>query len=51
MDLEILIKEAWANRELLKDETYSNAVRDVIEKVDKGILRTAEPDSSNEMAG
>ena len=45
MDLEKLIKEAWANRELLKDETYSNAVRDVIEKVDKGILRTAQPGS------
>jgi 2,3,4,5-tetrahydropyridine-2-carboxylate N-succinyltransferase len=43
MDLEKLIKEAWANRELLKDETYSNAVRDVIEKVDKGVLRTAYP--------
>ena len=46
MDLEILIKEAWDNRELLKDEKYSNAVRSVIEKVDKGVLRTAEPDSS-----
>jgi len=45
MDLEILIKEAWDNRELLKDEKYSNAVRSVIEKVDKGVLRTAEPDS------
>ena len=46
MDLEKLIAEAWANRELLKDDTYSNAVRDVIEKADKGILRTAQPGSS-----
>jgi 2,3,4,5-tetrahydropyridine-2-carboxylate N-succinyltransferase len=46
MDLEKLIKEAWANRELLKDETYSTAVRDVIEKVDKGELRTASPVSN-----
>jgi len=46
MDLEKLIKEAWGNRELLKDETYPNAVRDVIEKVDKGILRTAQPGSN-----
>ena len=45
MDLEKLIKEAWGNRELLKDETYSNAVRNVIEKVDKGVLRTAQPGS------
>src|SRR5512135_1620027 len=46
MDLENLVKEAWNNRELLKDEKYSNAVRSVIEKVDKGALRTAEPGSS-----
>jgi 2,3,4,5-tetrahydropyridine-2,6-dicarboxylate N-succinyltransferase len=43
MDLKNLIKEAWSNRELLKDETYSNAVRAVIEEVDKGRLRTAAP--------
>jgi 2,3,4,5-tetrahydropyridine-2-carboxylate N-succinyltransferase len=46
MDLENLVKEAWNSRELLKDEKYSNAVRSVIEKVDKGALRTAEPGSS-----
>jgi len=46
MDLEKFIAEAWANRELLKDDTYSNAVRDVIEKTDKGILRTAQPGTS-----
>lgn len=54
MDLEKLIKEAWENRELLRDETYSNAVRNVIEKVDKGILRTAQPGSNarlNDEAG
>lgn len=38
-----LILEAYANRDLLKDETYKNAVRAVIEQVDKGHLRTAEP--------
>lgn len=47
MDLQKLINEAWANRELLKDDTYSNAVRDVIEEVDKGRLRTAEPVNSD----
>ena len=46
MDLEKLIQEAWSNRELLKDEKYSNAVRNVIEKVDQGVLRTAEPGST-----
>jgi 2,3,4,5-tetrahydropyridine-2-carboxylate N-succinyltransferase len=38
-----LILEAWTNRELLKDSKYSDAVRAVIEEVDKGRLRTAEP--------
>ncbi len=43
MNLQNLVSEAWDNRELLKDEKYSKAVRDVIEEVDKGRLRTAEP--------
>ena len=37
------IAEAWANRELLKDNTYSEAVKKLIEEVDKGRLRTASP--------
>ena len=38
-----LIEDAYGNRELLKQDTYINAVRAVIEEVDKGRLRTAEP--------
>ncbi len=38
-----LILEAWANRELLKENKYSDAVRAVIEEVDKGRLRVASP--------
>jgi 2,3,4,5-tetrahydropyridine-2-carboxylate N-succinyltransferase len=38
-----LIGEAWANRELLKEAKYSDAVRAVIEAVDKGQSRVAEP--------
>jgi len=38
-----LILEAWNNRELLKDNTYADAVRNVIEEVDKGRLRVASP--------
>src|SRR6187397_2359023 len=38
-----LILEAWSNRELLKDSKYSDAVRAVIEEVDKGRLRVASP--------
>ena len=43
MDLKQLINDAWSNRDLLKDTTYTDAVRSVIEEVDKGRLRTAEP--------
>jgi 2,3,4,5-tetrahydropyridine-2-carboxylate N-succinyltransferase len=43
MDLQTKIEAAWNDRALLKEETYSNAVREVIEKVDKGRLRVAEP--------
>jgi 2,3,4,5-tetrahydropyridine-2-carboxylate N-succinyltransferase len=43
MELQKLISEAWSNRELLKDPIYTEAVRAVIEEVDKGRLRTASP--------
>ena len=43
MELQSLILEAWSNRELLKDNKYSDAVKAVIEEVDKGRLRTAAP--------
>ena len=43
MLLKELILEAWSNRDLLKEATYADAVRFVIEEVDKGRLRTAEP--------
>jgi 2,3,4,5-tetrahydropyridine-2,6-dicarboxylate N-succinyltransferase len=43
MELKQLITEAWANRELLKETDHADAVRAVIEAVDKGSLRTASP--------
>ena len=43
MDLQQQILEAWVNRELLKEDKYIEAVRSVIEEVDKGRLRTAQP--------
>jgi 2,3,4,5-tetrahydropyridine-2,6-dicarboxylate N-succinyltransferase len=42
MELQQKIQEAFANRELLKQDQYKNAVLDLVEKVDKGELRTAE---------
>ncbi len=43
MSLSAQIQEAWANRELLKDTVYTDAVKAVIEEVDKGRLRVASP--------
>ncbi len=43
MDIKEKIIAAWQNRELLKDSMYSDTVDNVIEEVDKGRLRTAEP--------
>lgn len=37
------IEAAWNNRELLKQQEYSDAVRQVIEEVDKGRLRVSVP--------
>jgi len=41
--MQTIIQEAWNNRELLKQDSYKDAVKAVIEEVDKGRLRTAEP--------
>jgi len=46
MELEKIIAEVWNNRELLNDETYTDAIRNVIDKIDKGNLRVAEPVSA-----
>lgn len=46
MDLQQKIEEAWENRELLKNEEYERAVREVLEQLDKGHLRTAEPSNN-----
>ncbi len=41
-ELKKLIQEAWENRELLRDERYKEAVREVIDLLDKGKIRVAE---------
>ena len=43
MELQHMIEAAFANRELLKEEQYKEAVRKVMEEVDKGRLRVAVP--------
>jgi 2,3,4,5-tetrahydropyridine-2-carboxylate N-succinyltransferase len=43
MDVQQQIQAAWNDRSLLQQTQYSDAVRAVIEAVDKGKLRVAEP--------
>ncbi|MFA6402968.1 MAG: 2,3,4,5-tetrahydropyridine-2,6-dicarboxylate N-succinyltransferase [Salinivirgaceae bacterium] len=41
--LQTIIEEAWENRELLKTEPVKKVINEVIELLDKGKLRAAEP--------
>ena len=41
-----IIESAWDNRELLKESGTKEAIFSVIEQLDKGKLRVAEPDES-----
>jgi 2,3,4,5-tetrahydropyridine-2-carboxylate N-succinyltransferase len=43
MELKSMIEAAWADRGLLKQALHADAVRAVIEEVDKGRLRVASP--------
>ena len=43
MDSKDLIAAAWMNRDLLKDENYVATLKEVMEELDKGRLRVAEP--------
>ena len=38
-----LINQAWENREMLKDPAVQKTIRQVIDEIDKGQLRVAEP--------
>jgi 2,3,4,5-tetrahydropyridine-2-carboxylate N-succinyltransferase len=37
------IESYWTNRELLKEESAKNFIQDIIEELDKGRIRVAEP--------
>lgn len=41
--LQQTIENAWNNRELLKETAVQDAIKDVVEQLDKGKLRVAEP--------
>lgn len=42
------IEKAWENRELLKEQHTQDVIAHVIEDIDKGILRVAEPNEDGE---
>ena len=42
-ELRQTIEQAWDNRDLLKEEKTTSAIRQVIDLLDKGELRVAEP--------
>ena len=42
-NIQSIIEKAWENRELLKEESTTNAIREVIALLDIGKLRVAEP--------
>ena len=42
-NIQSIIEKAWENRELLKEESTTNAIREVIALLDLGKLRVAEP--------
>ncbi len=45
--LKKMIEEAWNNRELLKNDSHIKAIREVIDLLDEGTLRVAEPLTNN----
>ncbi len=47
MELKEIIERAWNERDLLKEDTTIKAIRKVVELVDLGELRCAEPEGDN----
>jgi len=47
MQLKELIENAWANRDLLKQVETQSAIREVVDQLDKGKLRVAQPEGDD----
>ncbi len=45
-ELKITIENAWEDRNLLKDEVVKTAINKVIDLLDKGLVRVAEPNGN-----
>jgi len=46
MNLRKTIEEAWENRELLKNQEVRDAITEVVDQLDRGLLRVAEKEAS-----
>lgn len=46
--MQAIIESIWENRELLKDTSNQEAIRNIIEQLDKGTLRVANPSPDGE---
>jgi 2,3,4,5-tetrahydropyridine-2-carboxylate N-succinyltransferase len=46
MELKILIEKAWENRDLLNDKETKIAIKTIIDELDQGTTRVAEPNGS-----
>ncbi len=46
MELQNIIEKAWEDRALLQDTSTQEAIRDVVDQLDKGTLRVAQPVSN-----
>lgn len=46
MELKLLIEKAWEDRSLLQQKETAEGIREVVEQLDKGKLRVAEPDGA-----
>ena len=42
LEIQKTIEQAWENRELLKENAVQQAIREVVEMLDKGRMRIAE---------
>ena len=42
-NLKTTVERAWNDRELLRDEAVKSAIRETVDLLDRGELRTAEP--------
>ena len=45
MELKTIIETAWENRDLLSEKTTRDAIGTIIEALDKGQMRVAQPES------